>query len=327
MSEFSFSEFLDENASRDYPLQEGSSLPPGFLLDARILSRGKRVSQPRVSRVVGAGESQSGLLGVEFSTGCLSQDGESEDALLVEVHPGGPSQVFGSSQFGQSVWSSVAATFGEGAGEAFSEDDFVPDSALLEPTLLTMAHASSVHSLEIQGHGPVSGAVVLSQGRNVRTESGARSVLVGCSRGAGEKALSAEEFVDVHGGGDFGHEVLDPCGGTVRFVNGISPDPSGAFSISGGRGISVRPFPESHMVALVVSVPSTSKVCFEAPEPGSGYLWMLDEEGNLVPTSELPENLEPGQAWLLDPFGRLIPAESILSDPYWSEVSGGISPS
>ena len=69
-----------------------------------------------------------------------------------------------------------------------------------------------------------------------------------------------------------------------------------------------------------------TKACPELPDAEDVYLWMLDENGNLVPTAAIPENIAPGQAWILDEFGRLVPAGEFDFDPHWTEDGDGIVP-
>jgi len=328
MSEFSSVQFLDENETRDYPLVAGSSLPLGFLLDLRLFSRGRKVSEPRVSRVVGSNESVSGDLEVYFDTGCLGEDAESPDILEVRVSGAGESsiQVFGMNQsLSVGVWSSVSATFGSEVYLDHEDDDFDPESSYVEPSLLYLCHSASIHRAFVGGSEALGRASILPS-RNLRSETLPDEVVAGPDKGAGLVGLTAEEFVDLYYPEMDSAEATNPCSGALVQINGVGPDASGTFFVVPGRGVSVRTFPEASLVAIVTSLVSRKNTCPDVPELGDIYLWMLDENGNLVPTEALPEVLEPGQAWVLDQFGRLIPAEDFDFDPYWTEGGGGISP-
>jgi hypothetical protein len=333
MSEFSSTEFLDENEARDYPLVAGSSLPTGFILDLRMFSRGRKTSTPRVVLVEGAGESVSGDLEISLGTGCLNEDGDAEDIVTVRVSdPGavGPAtpqiQVFGwTESSGGGVWSSACVTIGPSFFSFFSGDSLLPASADIEPALLYLCHAASVHSASVSGAG-ASGRVAILPSRNSRSETTGGELVIGPEKGAGLAGMTAAQFVLAYYPDMDPEDSVLPCTGMVLFLNGTPPDPSGAFSVVPGRGVSIRTFPESNMVAIVTSLVSRSNTCPDIPTLGDIYLWLLDENGNLVPTEALPELLEPGQAWVLDQFGRLVPAEEFDFDPYWGEGGGGISP-
>lgn len=341
MPEFSSAEFLDENESRAYPLKEGSTLPDSLILDMRVFSRGKRSTACQVSRIVGHGVSLGGDIEIHVDTGCLAPDGLSTDTVVVSfpapdesqpyvqafgwnASPYGVNNPTGDSPIG--LWSSVSMTIGYTGAMEIENTDEVPDEATVEPGLVYLGGATSIHRLTIGEIDDANGAMTIGPSRNLESEISESELLLTADKGAGEQQLSVADFITLYGISLTEDEVRSPCSGVIRTINGIGPDALNQFLILDGRGLSVRSFPESNLIVITTAFAMQSKACPELPDLGDIYLWLLDDDGNLVPTDALPEELVPGQAWVLDQFGRLVPAEEFDFDPYWEEGGGGISP-
>jgi len=347
MPEFSSVEFLNENESRSYPLKEGSDLPDSLILDLRVFSRGQRSFDCRISRVVGADVSISGSLEITVDTGCLDPEGESTDLVKLLIPSPAPNQssvqAFGwnPSPFGENrpevpmgeigdspvgLWSSVVVTVGAVGHGLVDGDDIIPTTSFVEPSLVYLGGSTSIHRLSIGEDEDVTGKIAFVSSRNLVPEATGGSMLIRAGKGLGEGQLSVSQFSSLYGIDLSDLEITQPCDGVIQKVNGIGPNSRGQFSILDGRGLSVMSFPESNLIVITTAFAMQSKVCPELPELGDIYLWILDGDGNLVPTDALPDVLVPGQAWVLDQFGRLTPAETFDFDPYWGEGGGGISP-
>lgn len=274
MNPGSIEEFLLENMSRAFPIEENDprldsseifTLPNNLVVDFRGFSRNKPIEglRPRISSVT------IGELGGELVVATAAGPGEAEESLTFAIPQMIENEVIhlhskidnaanpdGTSSLAWGVLSLAGPFPGDIAYGTYTMLSY------LEPSVFTNLWRGSLTSLTVGGTN-VYGNVVFSEGYNMQIRNLGYIELTAL-RGAGLGVPTPAEWEDVTGDTLPGLEssiYLEECASNVSTINGIAPDADGLFTFYGSEDIEIVPRPETHQIEFKISSPEKETYC------------------------------------------------------------------
>lgn len=148
-------------------------------------------------------------------------------------------------------------------------------TAFIEPALFPRTWKNEIERLviddEVEADQDVDGQVILRGGYNFEVNALGNSIQLVPERGAGLGLQSISEYREWVGAlpddSSSSSSELDlraDCKGNLLRINGIGPTDSHEFKISGENGVTVRNYPNQHLIVLDVAIPQPTTVC---PDP------------------------------------------------------------
>jgi len=251
-------EWLNSNAYRRYPLQEGPvpriggvDLPDDFLLDFRLVDTTSGIAWSTATRAVS-------LYSVVFLAGTATvtfrNGAGAEYTITVPTTAAVPySTVVGHDLASRrytvacSFGAGVATLYEAGAGGTVSGDAFV------EPTLVETLGAHTLDSVQGDFSGSTrlsSGTIYFKQGSgvSVRIDPELNRVRLSAFPGAGD-------------GFDCGAGSGVKCNDAILYLNDVSPDGRGKILLGVGRGMDIENLPASNTIVLHSQIAADNASC------------------------------------------------------------------
>ena len=259
-----YTEFLNENSQRRYPLTEDcvpsfgdGVLPDSILLDARGFSRERPDLAPSLILLAGPSSGAPQALAGFFTM--VFQAGRQESPLQFVVRiaqdqvqwPLSVSCPIADPNYAGSLLAGLRVTVGPSILDLDPATLWSFSSAPLEPSLVASLYRTQVDQLRLvhqdQDAEYVGGELLVTGGYNVEVVQAGSLISIRPSPGAGEL-------------GRYIGALLDPadssCNGRVMTINRIGPTKRGEFFIRKGKGIDVINLPAQHKIIIKPSLAS-----------------------------------------------------------------------